>query len=59
MIAWLSLNFPENASKAEFYELIKLHKTNVPFKCVQIARKYDHKLFFTLSLTKIDNVKSK
>ena len=51
MTKWLlsnGINIPENSNKAELYELIKLHKNKVPFMCVQIAAKYDHKLFFTL-----------
>lgn len=41
MIIWLpliSINIPENSSKAEIYELVRLYKTKVPFACVQVAR---------------------
>ena len=50
IIAWLSsagVDIPENSSKAELYELVKLNKTNVFFAYVQIAKKYDHNLFYT------------
>ena len=48
--AWLlsaGIDIPENSSKAELYELVKQNKTKVSFKCVQIAKKYDHNLFYT------------
>jgi transposase len=50
MIEWLlsvGVDVPKKSSKAELYELIKINKTKVPFACVDIAKKYDHILFYT------------
>jgi transposase len=50
LMAWLSsadINVPENSSKAELYELVKKNKHNIPFACIEIAKKYNHNLFYT------------
>jgi hypothetical protein len=52
LIVWLSsasIDISENSSKTELYKLVKKNKQNVLFTCVQIARKYSHNLFYTLS----------
>jgi transposase len=47
---WLiekNIPIPEQANRAELYELVKQNKMNVPFTCVEIARRYGHTLLYT------------
>jgi transposase len=47
---WLmakNISFPDQANKAELYELVKQNKNNVPFACVEIAKRYGHNLLYT------------
>ena len=47
---WLmvkNIPFPDQANKAELYELVKQNKNNVPFACVEVAKKYGHNLLYT------------
>jgi len=47
---WLmekNISIPEQANKAELYELVKQNKSKVPFACVEIAKKYGHNLLYT------------
>ena len=46
---WLmkkNIPIPERANKAELYELVKYNKSEVPFACIEIARKYGHTLLY-------------
>lgn len=47
---WLiekNIPIPEQANKAELYELVKQNKMKVPFACVETARRYGHTLLYT------------
>lgn len=47
---WLiekNISIPEQANKAEHYQLVKYNKSKVPFAYVEIAKKYGHTLLYT------------
>jgi hypothetical protein len=47
---WLmekNIPIPEQANKAQLYELVKHNKSQVPFACVETAKKYGHTLLYT------------
>ena len=47
---WLishNIAFSDELRKPELLELVKMNRETVPFACVEIAKRYNHRVFYT------------
>ena len=50
IVDWLTahnISFSSELRRPELYELVQMNKEKIPFSCVEIAKQYNHQVFFT------------